>query len=385
MVKFLIYLRKRLSISVCNLSKFLFIGILEIAKYLRLFITFAQQFALNILEMKENLSTIARRIGVSVTTVSRVLSGNAAKYRISADTARRVREEAERSNYAPSIVAQSLRKQQTRTVGLLTPSLANPYFAEMASVIISEVHKRGYTTIVIDTMEDEGNFADGLTQLIARQVDGIIAVPCGQDEKLVADINKTYVPVMLVDRYYEDSPLPYVSTNNYKGGFDATNLLISSGHRQIACIQGVRTSAPNNERVRGYKDAMKTAGLEEFELVAGNEFSIRNGYLETKLLLSGQRRPSAIFALSNNITLGVLKACREAGLKIPLDLSLMSFDNYAYMDYMEPPITRVSQPVEDMATLATKILFDRIDGLSTGTSQLRLSPTIIRGESIRQG
>lgn len=357
---------------------------MEIAKNLRLFITFAQQFALNILEMKENLSTIARRIGVSVTTVSRVLSGNAAKYRISSDTARRVREEAERSNYAPSIVAQSLRKQQTRTVGLLTPSLANPYFAEMASVIISEVHKRGYTTIVIDTMEDEGNFADGLTQLLARQVDGIIAVPCGQDEKLVSDINKSFVPVMLVDRYYEDSPLPFVSTNNYKGGFDATNLLISSGHSQIACIQGVRTSVPNNERVRGYRDAMKEAGLEEFELVAGNEFSIQNGYLETKLLLSGQNRPSAVFALSNNITLGVLKACREAGLKIPQDLSLMSFDNYAYMDYMEPPITRVGQPVEDMATLATKILFDRIDGLSPGTSQLKLSPTIIRGESIRR-
>lgn len=334
--------------------------------------------------MKENLSTIAGRIGVSITTVSRVLSGNAAKYRISADTERKVREEAERCNYAPSIVAQSLRKQQTRTVGLLTPSLANPYFAEMASVIISEVHKRGYTTIVIDTMEDEGNFADGLTQLLARQVDGIIAVPCGQDEKLVSDINKSFVPVMLVDRYYEDSPLPFVSTNNYKGGFDATNLLISSGHRQIACIQGVRTSVPNNERVRGYRDAMKEAGLEEFELVAGNEFSIQNGYLETKLLLSGQNRPSAVFALSNNITLGVLKACREAGLKIPQDLSLMSFDNYAYMDYMEPPITRVSQPVEDMATLATKILFDRIDGLAPGNSQLKLSPTIIRGESIRR-
>ncbi|MBQ6097772.1 MAG: substrate-binding domain-containing protein, partial [Bacteroidales bacterium] len=168
------------------------------------------------------------------------------------------------------------------------------------------------------------------------------------------------------------------------GGFDATNLLISSGHRQIACIQGVRTSVPNNERVRGYRDAMKEAGLEEFELVAGNEFSIQNGYLETKLLLSGQNRPSAVFALSNNITLGVLKACREAGLKIPQDLSLMSFDNYAYMDYMEPPITRVSQPVEDMATLATKILFDRIDGLAPGNSQLKLSPTIIRGESIRR-
>lgn len=334
--------------------------------------------------MKESMSTIAKRIGVSITTVSRVLSGNAAKYRISEDTARRVREEAARCNYAPSLVAQNLRNQQTRTVGLLTPSLSNPYFAEMASVIISEVHRRGYTTIVIDTMEDEDNFSEGLIQLLARQVDGIIAVPCGQDEKLVSDINRDYVPVMLVDRYYQGSPLPYVSTNNYKGGFDATNLLISSGHSRIACIQGVRTSAPNNERVRGYKDAMKQAGLEAMQLVVGNEFSIQNGYLETKLLLSRPERPTAIFALSNNITLGVLKAARETGMRIPSELSLLSFDNYAYMDYMEPPITRVSQPVEDMAMLATKILFDRIDGLSVSTSQLALSPTIIRGESVEK-
>ncbi|MBO6169175.1 MAG: LacI family DNA-binding transcriptional regulator [Bacteroidales bacterium] len=332
--------------------------------------------------MKENLSTIASRTGVSITTVSRVLSGNASKYRISNATAERIKAEAARCNYAPSIVAQNLRKRKTRTIGLLTPSLSNPYFAEMASSIISEVHRRGYTTIVIDTMEDEGNFNEGLTQLVARQVDGIIAVPCGQDHTLVDGINNDFVPVMLVDRYYEDYALPYVTTNNYKGGFDATSLLIDAGHKSIACIQGVRTSAPNNERVRGYRDAMEEAKLSAFEFVAGNEFSIQNGYLETKLLLSRHQRPTAIFALSNNISLGVLKALREARLRIPDDLSLVSFDNYAYMDYMEPPLTRVSQPVEDMAILAAKILFDRIDGLTPGASQLRLSPTIIQGESV---
>ena len=332
--------------------------------------------------MKESLSSIAERTGVSISTVSRVLSGNAAKYRIAEGTAKRILDEAARCNYAPSQLAQSLRKRQTRTIGLLTPSLANPYFAEMSSVIISEVHKRGYTTIVIDTMEDEGNFNDGLTQLVARQVDGIIAVPCGQDPSTVESVNRDAVPVMLVDRYYEDFPLPYVTTNNYKGGYDATRLLLDAGHRRIACIQGVRSSAPNNERVRGYRDALAEAGLSDMALVAGNEFSIQNGYLETKLLLSRAERPTAVFALSNNITLGVLKALREAGLRIPDDLSLVSFDNYTYMDYMEPPITRVGQPVEDMAMLATKILFDRIEGLSPGASRLRLSPSLIIGESV---
>jgi LacI family transcriptional regulator len=332
--------------------------------------------------MKENLSSIAARLGVSVTTVSRVLSGNAAKYRISEDTARRVQDEASRCNFAPSLIAQSLRKQQTKTIGLLTPSLANPYFAEMASVIISEVHSRGYTTLVIDTMEDEGNFIDGVNQMLSRQVDGILAVPCGNDSTIAEKVNQDYLPVILIDRYYEDSSLPYVSTNNYKGGYDATRLLIEAGHKHIACIQGVRSSTPNNERVRGYIDALESSGLGGEALVTGNEFSIQNGYLEMKLLLSRQEKPSAVFALSNNISLGVLKALKEASLLIPEHISLISFDNYSYMDYMEPPLTRVSQPVDDMARLATKLLFDRIDGLSYGSSQLRLSPTIIQGESV---
>ena len=127
---------------------------------------------------------------------------------------------------------------------------------------------------------------------------------------------------------------------------------------------------------------MEEAGLKEFEFVAGNEFSIQNGYLETKLLLSRHLKPTAIFALSNNISLGVIKATREAGLRIPEDLSLLSFDNYTYMDYMEPPLTRVGQPVEDMAILAAKILFDRIEGIAPGATQLRLSPTIIQGASV---
>ncbi len=332
--------------------------------------------------MKENLSSIAARLGVSVTTVSRVLSGNAAKYRISEDTAKKVQEEAAKCNYAPSILAQSLRRQQTKTIGLLTPSLANPYFAEMASVIISEIHSRGYTTLVIDTMEDESNYKNGFNQMISRQVDGILAVPCGKDSTIPELVNQDYVPVILVDRYYEDSSLPYVTTNNYKGGYDATRLLIEAGHKRIACIQGVRSSTPNNERVRGYRDALAEANLSDFALIAGNEFSIQNGYLEMKLILSRPVRPSAVFALSNNISLGVLKAIKEASLRVPEHISLISFDNYSYMDYMEPPITRVSQPVEDMALLATKLLFARVEGISPGASQLRLSPTIIRGESV---
>lgn len=332
--------------------------------------------------MKETLSSIAKRTGFSITTISRVLSGNAEKHRISKKTIEKVLKDAREHNYTPSIVAQNLRDNKTHTVGLLLPSIANPYFADMASVIISEVHKRGYTTLVIDSMEDEKNFSEGASLMLARRVDGIIAVPCGTDKTLLESINSNYLPVVLIDRYYDNSTLSFVTTNNYKGGLMATRHLIGMGHKSIVCIQGAITSNPSKERVRGYMEAMREEGYEDNIHVVGNEFSIQNGYLETKLLLESENPPTAIFTLSNTITLGAIKAIREAGLRIPNDISLVSFDNYQYMDYMETPISRISQPMEDMAKLAAKILFDRIESMPNNTSQLKLSPSLISGESV---
>lgn len=333
--------------------------------------------------MKEKLSSIAARTGFSVTTVSRVLSGNAEKHRISKETIEKVLKDAREHNYSPSLVAQSLRTNKTNTIGLLLPSIANPYFADVASVVISEVHRRGFTAIVIDTMEDEKNFNDSASLLLSRRVDGIIAVPCGTDCTLIESINDNYLPVVLIDRYYNNSHLSFVTTNNHKGGLMATRHLIGMGHKKIACIQGTITSNPSKERVRGYREAMAEEGFDEHIRIVGNEFSIQNGYLETKLLLESDNPPTAIFTLSNTITLGALKAIREAALKIPEDISIISFDNYTYMDFLEPPVTRIGQPTEDMAKLAIKILFDRIESVPNSTSQLKLSPSLIAGESIK--
>ena len=175
----------------------------------------------------------------------------------------KVLKDAREHNYSPSLVAQSLRTNKTNTIGLLLPSLSNPYFAEVASVIISEVHRRNYTTIVIDTMEDEKIFNDSASLLLSRRVDGIIAVPCGTDCSLIESINDNYLPVVLIDRYYDNSHLCFVTTNNHKGGLLATRHLIGMGHKKIACIQGTVSSNPSKERVRGYTEAMIEEGYEE--------------------------------------------------------------------------------------------------------------------------
>ena len=330
--------------------------------------------------MKETLSSMAERLGCSTTTISRVLSGKAEKYRISEATVKAVLREARRCNYTPSATAQILRTKKSNTIGLLLPSVSNPYFADMASVIISELSDSNFTTIVVDTMESEQKLNESARSLISRQVDGLIAVPCGENGEEM-EMLSSHTPLVLIDRYYENTSLPFVTTNNYQGGLDATKHLLSRGHSRITCIQGVQSSMPNKERVRGYCRAMEEAGLAENINIVGNEFSVQNGYLEAKLLMSREIRPTAIFALSNTIMLGALKAIREAGLSIPQDVALISFDNNLYMDYMTPSITRISQPVEDMSKLAVKILLDKLNGESNCNSQLRLSPMMVAGES----
>lgn len=330
--------------------------------------------------MKSSLTKIAEEAGCSVSTASRILSGKAQKHRISSETSSKVLEIAKKHGYTPKHFAHSLRKERTYTIGLILPSISNPFFAEMASVIISTAYAKGYTAFVMDAMEDGERFYEGLDRMISRHVDGIIAVPCSNNPIPLENIDFSGTPVILADRFFRQSSLSYVTTNNYAGSSQVTAEIIKRGHKEIACIQGALDSTPNIERVRGYSDTMEKAGLKEFISVIGNEFSIQNGYLETKVLLdNGNRRPTAIFALSNTICMGAMKAIKESGLRIPEDISLISFDDYAYMDLMEPAITRVSQPVEDMGKMCAKLLFDRIDSTSDDrtSAQIRLSPSLI--------
>lgn len=332
--------------------------------------------------MKTTLETIARNTGFSVSTISRVLNNKGQRSRISKGTIETIVNEANRLGYTPNLIAKNLRISKTHTIGLLVPSLANPYFAEIASVIISEANKFGYTTIVADTMESAESQDFAVSTMISKQVDGIIIVPCGSDPRYLEQTNENCIPILLVDRYYENSSLPYVVTNNFLGGYTATNYLLKNGHRKIACIQGSPSASPNKKRIEGYLQALKEYDALENKYIVGNGFSIQNGYLETKLMLNSSDRPTAIFALSNNIGLGAIKAIREAEMKIPDDLSLISFDNNLYLDYLVPSITRIGQMVDEMGKLAMKLLDDSIQNHKSVKSQIELSPETILRDSV---
>ena len=332
---------------------------------------------------KETLVSIAERSGCSISTVSRVLSGNAAKYRISQRTVARVTEEVKRCNYTPSLLAKGLRTNRTDTIGLLIPNIENSFFAGVAGVVIRESRNYNYK-VVVDTQEDERNEQDGLSALLARRVDGIVAAPCGSNAELFASVQEGGMPLVLIDRYLPDAGmLSYVTTDNYRGAVMATEYLLENGHRRIACIQGTPHSMPVRDRVRGFGDTLRAHGLGDRIVVTGEDFSVQNGYLETKLALAREERPTAIFALSNLILLGVVKAVHESGLRIPDDISVVSFDDNMLFNYLDPAITCIGQPTDEIGTLAVKLLIRAIREPGAAPSHLHLPPSLIIRRSVR--
>ncbi len=331
---------------------------------------------------KSTLIDLSERTGFSVSTISRALNGQAAKYRINHETVAIIKAEAERCGYTPSIIAKSLRTKNTKTIGLIIPCIENPFFAMISSVVISEAKRMGYTIIIFDSTDNEADEQDGIRSLISRKVDGIIAVPCGSDPSKLESVSAS-TPVVLIDRYYEDSGLPYVCSDNYTGSCEAVNYLIDNGHRDILCIQGNIHTSPTRHRVKGYLDTMHAAGLDGCTNVCGNSFSIDNGYLETKLALNSTNPPTAIFALSNTILFGAIKAIRESGLRIPQDISVISFDYSTQLDFIDPAITHISQPITNIGTLAIKILMQKISNGSQDAAQIKLPVKLVIKDSVR--
>lgn len=329
------------------------------------------------------LSELSRLTGFSKSTISRILSGKADKYRVSESTQRLVMSIYKLINEDLSGPAQHLRNDSDRTIGLAVPSISNPFFANLSSYIIEEARKYNYSVTIYDTQENGNIELEALYDMRRRKVDGIIIVPCGGRTQELEELQK-HIPIILVDRYFKKSELPYISTNNFEGGYLAMKELIRNGHRNILCIEGPSISVTTKERERGCKAAIKKLGQDCNVYFRGNEFSINNGYLQTRLLNLFNPRPSAIFSMSSTILLGAMQALRDLGVNIAEDISIISFDDLKFLDYFNPPISRIAQPLKGIGQTAVKILVGSIDNGREINSQILMSPTLINGKSVRK-
>lgn len=321
------------------------------------------------------IKELARKLNLSITTVSRVLNGQSKKYRISKKTEQLVKAFAKEHGYSPNTIARNLRMQKTDTIGLVIPDISNPFFANLAKTLELELRKNNKLILLCDTHEDSDIEKESLKLLMDRKVDGLLIAPVGLQSKFLDKIN---IPTILIDRYFDDLKLPYVSTNNFEGAYMATNYLIERGHKKIACIQGLKNTISNQERVRGFQQAMLDAQLlEDTFPILGENFNRSSGFNACKKLLNNGAKPSAIFTLGNQIALGAIQALKEMKLQIPTDVSLISFDEHIYFHLTQPPITTICQPVEQIAQEAVLMLLKIMEGKEVN-SQLIHSEMIER-------
>jgi LacI family transcriptional regulator len=328
--------------------------------------------------IKPTLQHIADQSGLSVTTVSRVLSGQASRYRISKQTETAVRKLASESSFVPNQLARGLRLKKTLTIGLVIPDISNPFFAGIAHQVILGTRKHGYSVILCDSQDDTELEVQSLALLQSRNVEGVVLCPTGQSDQHLAAYVGGRLPIVLVDRFFPHLPLPYVSSDNVSGARQATELLITSGHRRIACLQGLRGTSPNESRVLGYKEALAQHHLPiEENLIVGDSFTEPSGYIETKLLLRTEPGVRAILALSNLNGLGAIRALTEEKRRIPDDVSIISFDDTPYFSYLATPLTAVAQANSEMGEVAVKLLFDQIQSPHRQTKGGILLPTTL--------
>lgn len=328
------------------------------------------------------LKQIANDLDISVSTVSRILNGKGKESRISDATVASVLKYAEEVGYSPNLIAKGLQASRTFTIGLMVPDIANPFFATMAKHIEKWASRSKYSIILIDSDEDVEIEKRQVLNMMGRKVDGLIVAPVGDSYQHFTKIAKQKVPLIFVDRYFTDSTIPYITSDNYQGSYDAVQELISKGHKRICLISGSKANELVQERTKGYMDALKNAHIEEFQkLILGDSFSIQNGYENTKTVLQLKNPPTAIFAMNNLIGFGVLKAVKELGLKIPQAVSLIIFDNHPYLSLLNPSISTVKQNSEKIGEMAVKAILKEINQ-EFDISSLRIPTELMLRDSI---
>jgi LacI family transcriptional regulator len=331
------------------------------------------------------LESISKHLNLSMSTVSRALNGQSEKYRISKKTTTLILEAAKEFKYEPNQLARGLRLQKTNTIGVIIPDITNPFFSKIVRWIENAARDNGVSILISDSNE-KTEFEKSSVQLFAnRKIDGMIISPVGEESEHLINAGNNKIPIVLIDRLFNDLNFPFVGSNNYEGAKEAISYLISNGHKRIGFIQGIRDTSVNQARLKGYKESLTENNIPlDSSLIVGNSFGEENGYIEAKLLLNSSKKITAIFAASNLIALGAIKAISEENLKIPEDISLISFDDQPYSGFLSTPMTTVAQQGKEIGTIAFKLLTDMIQtGKLNNIHKILLPTKLIIRDSVR--
>jgi LacI family transcriptional regulator, galactose operon repressor len=323
---------------------------------------------------------VAKRAQVAPITVSRVI--NASGY-VSDKTRERVLAAVDELGYVPNTLARSLRLKKTHTLALALTDITNPFWTTVARGVEDAAHAAGFVVVLCNTDESESKQNEYLSALVQQRVDGILLVPARSDAKAVKWVQGHSTPIVVLDRRVPHTGVDVVRGDSEQGAYRLVQHLISLGHRQIAALSGPQDVSTSRDRVAGFCRAMAEAELEiRPEWIRYGHFSQDSGLEMTRELYATEPVPTALFGGNNFIAIGALRVLRELGLRVPGDVSVVSFDDPTSDLVIEPFLTVADQPAYEMGRQATDLLLSRLSGSApAGYREIVLPSRIIVRQS----
>ncbi|WP_200974668.1 LacI family DNA-binding transcriptional regulator [Echinicola sp. 20G] len=303
---------------------------------------------------------IALKLKISISTVSRALRDSP---EIKLETRKKVLAMAEKLNYSPNVVAQSLRVNKTKTLGIVVPQLASHFFASNISGIQDTAYSRGYNVMICQSNESFDQEKSDIRTLISSRVDGLLISLSRETSSYehLENLIDREIPFVLFDRIHEGLPVSTVIVDDTVGAYKVTKHLIEQGCRRIAFMSGPEEMYISKKRMAGYEKALNEYGIEvDFALVKHSDLTIESTQNLVQELLNLEKRPDAIFAINDPVAIDVMKFLKSKGLKIPSDVALVGFTNMPVSDALEPSLTTVDQPAYEMGKLAANNLLDQL-------------------------
>ena len=302
---------------------------------------------------------VARVAGVSTAVVSYVL--NDGPRPVAPETAERVRRAIEQLGYRPNAVARALITNRTYALAFIVPDNSNSFFAMLSQLVETAAFERGYTLLLGNTMEQPDREVGYVEAFRQRAVDGFIIAPTAVPSDALVGLAHGPDRVVLVDRDGDRTDISRVMVDNEEGGYLAARHLIEHGHSRIACLTGPFVVSNARLRERGWQRALREAGHRTEGLAVRTDFSREQAYRATLDILDQRAVPTAVFATADEQALGVYRAARERGARIPDDIAVVSFDSTDTAPYLTPGLTAVRQPLQRMAEVAVQRLLEQLD------------------------
>lgn len=322
---------------------------------------------------------VAQDAGVSPTTVSRYLNN---RIELPATTSARIDAAIRKLDYRPNLLAKRLSTGKSEAVGLVTPEIREPFFAELASAFEDEADRHGYTVFMSSTRSDRDREIACLERLHDRHVDGLLMMTNTPDDGTLAKLIGTRRNVVLVDEDIPGVNVPRIFVENEQGAHAATRHLIEAGHSRIAYLGGPRGLLTVGERQAGFARAMAEAGLEvRPDYLAMGSFAPDMARAATLRFLDLAEPPTAIFASSDYLAIGAVTALRDRAIAIPTQMSLIGFDDMPLGALLTPPLTAIRQPVEALGRQGFQVLLSLLNGEPT-PMLTRLPVELIRRQSV---